>query len=121
MQAWDKNDWFYGGQHGFRPGYSCESHLLTVCQDLADSLDEGVSINAITIEFFKVFDFVPHNRLLMKLASLGLDSRVVCWVREFLVRVGGQLSKEVKVTSASTERFLPTTVSIVRKRYLEEQ
>ena len=34
-----------------------------------------------------------------------MDSRVVVWVREFLVgrtqraRVGGQLSKEVKVTS----------------------
>jgi hypothetical protein len=20
---WDKNDWLYDGQHGFRPGYSC--------------------------------------------------------------------------------------------------
>ena len=23
-QVWDKNDWLYEGQHGFRPGYSCE-------------------------------------------------------------------------------------------------
>ena len=41
----------------------------------------------------------------MKLAASGVDSRVVVWVREFLVgrtqrvRVGGQPSKEVKVTS----------------------
>jgi len=54
--------------------------------------------------FSKAFDIVPHW-LLMKMAALGVDLRVVLWVREFLVghtqrvRVGGQLSKEVKVTS----------------------
>jgi len=26
-QMWDKNDWLYEGQHGFRTGYSCESQL----------------------------------------------------------------------------------------------
>ena len=103
--VWDKNDWLYKGQHGFRPGYSCESKVLTVCQDTADSLDEGVCIDAITIGFSKAFNLVPHDRLLTKLAASGMDSRVVVWVREFpvghtqRVRVGGQLSKEVKVTS----------------------
>jgi len=40
-QIWDKNDWLYEGQHGFRPGYSCESQVIqviTVCLDTADSL-----------------------------------------------------------------------------------
>jgi hypothetical protein len=41
----------------------------------------------------------------MKLVALGVDLRVVIWVKEFLVghtrrvSVGVQLSKEVKVTS----------------------
>jgi hypothetical protein len=41
----------------------------------------------------------------MKLAACSMVSRVVIWVREFIVgrkqrvRVGGQLSKAVKVTS----------------------
>jgi len=41
----------------------------------------------------------------MKLAALGVDLRIVIWVRELLVDrtqrviVGGQLLKEVKVTS----------------------
>ena len=113
MQAMVKNDWLYDGQHGFRPGYSSESQLITVCQDLADTLDKGVGIVAIITDFSKAFDFVPHDRLLMKLASSGVDSKLVFWVREFLVgrtdmvSVGGQLSKEVKVTSASRERFCP--------------
>jgi hypothetical protein len=24
-QVWEMNGWLYEGQHGFRPGYSCES------------------------------------------------------------------------------------------------
>jgi len=43
--------------------------------------------------------------LLNKIANSGVDSKVVVWIREFLlgrtqrVRVGGQLSEEVRVTS----------------------
>ena len=60
-------------------------------------------------EFSQAFDLVPHDRLLTKLAVSGVDSRVVVWVREFLVgrtqrvRVGRQLSKEVKVTSGVSQ------------------
>ena len=104
-QVWDENDWLYEGQHGFRPGYSRENQVFTVCQYIADSLDKVVGIDAIIIDFSKAFDLVSHDLLLTKLAASGVDSRVVVWVREFLVdrtqkvRLGGQLSKEVKVTS----------------------
>ena len=30
-QVWDKNYWLYEGQHGFRPGYSRKSQVITVC------------------------------------------------------------------------------------------
>jgi hypothetical protein len=50
-------------------------------------------------------ELVSHDRLLTKIANSGVDSRVVVWIRAFLlgrtqrVRVGGQLSAEVRVTS----------------------
>ena len=50
-QVWDKNDWLYEGQHGFRPEYSCESQVITVCQDIAACLDNGDRIDAIIIDF----------------------------------------------------------------------
>jgi len=28
-QIWNRKDWLYEGQHGFRPGYSCESQVIT--------------------------------------------------------------------------------------------
>jgi len=97
-QVWNKNDWLYEVQHGFRPGYSCESKVITVCQDNADPLGNGDKIDGILVDFSKAFDLVPHGRLLNKIANSGVDSRVVVWMREFLlgrtqrVRVGGQLS-----------------------------
>jgi hypothetical protein len=75
-----------------------------VCQDIADTLDKEVGIDAIIIDFSKAFDLVHFNRLLTKLAASGVDLGVVVWLREFLVsriqrvRVGGRLSKEVKQT-----------------------
>jgi hypothetical protein len=61
-QVCDMNDWLYKGQHGFRPGYSFESQVITVCQGTADSMDNGDRTDAIVIDFLKAFDLVPHDR-----------------------------------------------------------
>ena len=100
-QVCDKNDWLYKGQHGFRPGYSCEDQVIMVCQDIADSMVNGDRIDAIVIDFSKAFDLVPHDRLLMKIAISGEDSRMGKGVplgRRKRVRVGGLLSEEVRVS-----------------------
>ena len=77
--------WVYEGQEDFRPGYSCETQVVTVCQDIADSLDDGVRTDAIIIDFSKAFDLDPHDRPLTKIAATGVDLRVVVWVKEFLL------------------------------------
>ena len=75
-----------------------------MCQDIADSLDNGDRIDAIIVDFSKAFDLVLHGRLLTKIANSSTDPRVLVWIREFLsgrmqrVTVEGQLS-EVRVTS----------------------
>jgi hypothetical protein len=50
-QVWENSDWLYEGQHGFRPGYSCESQIITVCQHISDALDQGARLDAIIIDF----------------------------------------------------------------------
>ena len=75
--------WLYEGQHGFRPGYTRESQLVAFCQDIADSLDEGVRTDAI-ICFSNLFDLVPHDRLLTKIETTGVDLNIHVWVKETL-------------------------------------
>jgi len=60
-------------------GLDWDTHVkvITVCQDIVHSLDEGVGIDAIIIDFSQALDLVPHDRLLTKLAASGVDSRVV--------------------------------------------
>jgi hypothetical protein len=102
-QVWVKNDWLYEGQHGFGPRYSCESQVIAIYQDIADSLDNGDKKDAVIVNFLKAFDLVPHGRLLNKIANSGVDSRVVVWIREFLlgrtqgVRVGGNCLQKLEV------------------------
>ena len=72
-------------------------------------LDEGGRIDATIIDFSEAFVSVIHDRLFTKLAASGVVSTVVVWVRELLVgrtervRLGGQLSKEVKIISGAPE------------------
>jgi len=76
-QVWDKIDWLYVGQHSFGQRHLCEFQAITVCQDIADPLDEGVCTDAIIMDYSKVFNLVHHDRLLTKLSASGVISRVV--------------------------------------------
>ena len=38
-----------------------QSQVIMVCQDIADSMDNGNRINAIVIDFSKAFDLVQHD------------------------------------------------------------
>nr|VZH94046.1 unnamed protein product [Spirometra erinaceieuropaei] len=55
--------------------------------------------------FKKAFDSVPHQRLLHKLSRIGVRGKLLKWIENFLVgrsqtvRLGGQHSAEVTVTS----------------------
>jgi hypothetical protein len=68
-KVWDKREWLFEGQHGFGPGYSCESQVITVCQDIADALDNGGRLDAVVIDFSKAFDYLPMFGCLRKLRS----------------------------------------------------
>jgi len=61
---------------------------------MSDSLDKASRLDAIIIDFSKAFDRVPHDWLLKEIAALGVDSRVVVWIREFLIDRSQRESRE---------------------------
>jgi len=60
---------------------------------------------SITVDFSKAFDLVPHGRLLTKIANSDVDSRVVVWIREFLLgRTESQAERAAICRSQSNVR-----------------
>ncbi len=100
-----ENNLFCDAQHGFFPGRSCMTQLLTVIEMWTASLDRGKPVDAIYLDFKKAFDTVPHQRLLMKLDAYGISGTMRKWIEEFLmdrrqkVVVNGQSSEWSAVKS----------------------
>ncbi|BHF62595.1 hypothetical protein SprV_0200558000 [Sparganum proliferum] len=96
---------FYPAQHGFRRGRSCLTNLLYCLELWTRSIDEGNVVHVAYIDFKKAFDSVPHQLLLYKLSRIGVRGKLLKWIENFLigrsqtVRLGGQQSAEVTVTS----------------------
>ena len=89
---------FCDPQHGFVPGRSCMTQLLTTLEIWSEILDSGAPIDAIYLDFRKAFDTVPHQRLLAKLEAYGITGNTLGWIRNFLLErrqrvvVNGKLS-----------------------------
>lgn len=92
-------------QHGFLPGRSVITNLLSCVNDWSTMLDSQVPVDILYLDFSKAFDRVPHKRLLFKLENLGICGDLLLWIRAFLsnrtfrVRVGDSLSSERDVVS----------------------
>ena len=71
-------------QHGFRARRSCETQLIGLYHDLAQSLDKKKQTDLAILDFSKAFDRVPHQRLLKKLAHYGVQGNTHKWIESFL-------------------------------------
>ena len=71
-------------QHGFIPGRSRVTQLLSVLHDLGSSLDTGDEVDVVFLDFSKAFDSVPHERLLHKLFLLGIQGSLHAWFTDYL-------------------------------------
>ena len=91
-------------QHGYRSGCSTETQLLKVINLFTKSLEDNKQIDAISLDFSRAFDVVPHQRLLLKMNFYGIR-RILPWVKDFLterkqsVVIDGVKSRFVTVTS----------------------
>jgi hypothetical protein len=84
---------------------SCTTNLLSTLNEWTCLLDEREPVDALYLDFAKAFESVPHERLLRKLQSLGIDSNVFKWIRDFLVgrrqrvSINGSVSEWASVRS----------------------
>ncbi|BHF69825.1 hypothetical protein SprV_0301287200 [Sparganum proliferum] len=105
MRFLEQHHLLSNAQHGFRRGRSCLTNLLYCLEQWTRAIDEGNVVHVAYIDFKKAFDSVPHQLLLYKLGRIGVRGKLLKWIENFLigrsqtVRLGGQQSAEVTVTS----------------------
>lgn len=101
----EENKLIRESQHGFRNKRSCLTNLLEFTKYVSDWIEEGKPVDVIYLDFQKAFDKVPHERLLIKLESLGIRGKILNWIREWLrdrsqrIVINGAESDWTKVTS----------------------
>ena len=71
-------------QHSFWAWRNCETQLLTLVHELADSIDNGKQMDLVILDFSKAFDRVPHQRLLAKMNHYGIQGQTYKWIEFFL-------------------------------------
>ena len=92
-------------QHGFRPGLSCQTQLILLIKEILRAMDQNYQVDLIMLDFLKAFDTVAHNKLLLKLEHLGIQSNTYSWIQAWLtsrtqkVVVEGETSNSLNVVS----------------------
>lgn len=94
-----------GQQFGFCVGRNTELNLLTYSQFILQALESGAEVHSVYTDFSKAFDKVPHNILISKLKTLGVNGSLLRWLESYLtdriqvVKINNFLSNEITVPS----------------------
>lgn len=103
----ETNSLFTKCQHGFRNNRSCVTQLLEVLNNFSSMIENKDCIDVIYLDFSKAFDTVPHQRLITKLKSYGIDGNILNWIADFL----SNRSQRVRVNQSHSD-FKPVTSGI---------
>ena len=101
----DKHNLIKSSQHGFSKNKSCLTNLIEFYHKLFHEHDRTKALDIIYLDFQKAFDKVPHDKLMMKVKSLGINGNVGQWIEDWLknrrqrVVINGQSSDWIPVTS----------------------
>lgn len=71
-------------QHGFMAKSSCATNLLKFLEKITKIFDEGDPLDIVYLDLAKANDKVPHQRLLNKMRSLGIEGNIVRWAESWL-------------------------------------
>ena len=99
------NNILIDNQHGFRPGFSCQTQLISLIEDISHALDNQLQSDLIILDFSKAFNTVSHKRLMAKPHHYRVDHQVCAWIQSWLTQctqtvvVDGISSPPVRVLS----------------------
>ena len=86
-------------QHGFTTGKSTTTNLLEALNIWTEALSHNIPIDIIFLDYAKAFDTVPHQRLIAKVKSQGIEGDMLGWIQQFLTN----RKQCVKVNTSTSE------------------
>jgi Reverse transcriptase (RNA-dependent DNA polymerase) len=96
-------------QFAFRPTGSIVAALVYVLNHITRMLEDSSYVRCLFIAYSRAFDTINHERLIRKLLSLAMPSKVVRWIVNFSTGRSQAASLDGKLSN-----WLPSTQSIVR-------
>ena len=85
-------------------GLSCQTQLILLfIEEILRAMYQNYQVDLIMLNFSKVFDTVAHNKLLLKLTHLGIQSNTNFWIQTWLtsrtqkVVVEGETSNSLNI------------------------
>ena len=103
------NNLFSNQQYGFIRGRSTVLQMLNVMDVWTKAMDKGDSIDTVYLDFTKAFDKVPHNRLMSKLNSIGINTETHNWIKAFFIRPGTtDLRKRIQLYVEASDKWHPS-------------
>lgn len=98
VSHFNKNDFFFKFQYGFMEKSDTQSATIDLVTDLYNDIDKGLISAGVFLDMTKAFDLVPHDLLIFKLKSYGLDGLALDLIHSYLsnrkqrVQIGDTLS-----------------------------
>lgn len=71
-------------QFGFRSGYSCDLALISLTDQLKQSIDSGCFAGGVFIDLTKAFDTINHKILFNKLEAIGITGPPLLLLQSYL-------------------------------------
>jgi hypothetical protein len=99
MEFLRTSNFFSVEQYGFLENRSTTTQLITTLNDFYISVQKGLCVDVIYIDFAKAFDSVPISILLLKLKNIGIDGKIYKFIENFLTN----RSFKVKICESFSE------------------
>ena len=88
-------------QFGFRKNHSCQTALITLTEEIHNTIQTGNLIGLLQLDLSKAFDLVNHTLLLENLKLYHCNANTICWFQSYLKTRSQRVS--VKSTLSKTQ------------------